>query len=30
MYYYMNFEKNFKTSDFLDFCNVVKPVNNSF
>ena len=30
MYYYVNFEKNFRTSNFLDFGNVVNPVNNSF
>jgi hypothetical protein len=30
MYYYVNFEKNFRTSNFLDFDNVVNPVNNSF
>jgi len=30
MYYYVNFEKNFRTLNFLDFDNVVNPVNNSF
>ena len=30
MYYYVNFEKKFRISNFLDFDNVTNPVNNSF
>jgi len=30
MHYYVNFEKKFRTSNFLDFGYVINPTSNSF